>query len=163
MGTSAEGAEPERPETRVGPGIRVTRAVNEKLRAMRAANPQAARSVDNVISYLNLEATGEPVRLDIPGAPPDPEYRALVPARHDAPVVIYRPLRPEDGVDGRWLVTALINRDTYVAYRQAERQGILENPAVRQITEQIGGTIARTAPTTANADETDTPPGGSAG
>jgi hypothetical protein len=108
---------------------------------MRATDPRMAKMVDVAIRSIPSER-GEPVRIDVPGLPPDREYRAIVPDTRSAPVVIYRRLRPDDSVDGDWLVTTLIDRDEYEEYLRAERRGIVDNPAVRHITGSVAGSAA---------------------
>jgi hypothetical protein len=123
------------------PGIRVTRAVNSMLREMRAAEPGKAKAVDAAISSIPRDS-GVPVRIDVPGAPPGREYRAVVPFERDAPVVIYRRLEPGDRADGDWLVITLIDRDEFDDYQRAAMRGILDNPAVREITARLGRALA---------------------
>jgi hypothetical protein len=123
---------------------------------MRASEPQKARMVDALIRRIPDEP-GEPVRIEVPGAPPDRDYRAIVPPDLDVPVVIYRRLQSDDGVDGDWLVTTLIDRDVYEEYLQAERRGLLDNPTVRQINGRLAGTIA----TISNAEQGGNRHGGS--
>ena len=149
MGTAAGEAEPRRPESSsaVRTDLQVTRAVNSALRELRAASPQKARAVQELIEKIP-HIPSEPVRIEVPGAPKNREYLAAFPYERDAPVVIYRHLQPDDRAEGDWLVTALIDRDEYEEYRHAEMRGILDNPAVRHITGRLAGTVA----TIINAD-----------
>lgn len=114
-----------------GSGIRVASPVITELRNMRAADPGKARVVDEAIRQVPNGA-GDPIRIDVQGAPPGREYRAIVPSAADAPVVIYRRLASHEG--GDWLVTTLIDRDKYDDYRRAERNGLLDNPVVNSAT-----------------------------
>jgi hypothetical protein len=93
----------------------------EKLRSM--DRPEAATVTRTILRIP--KAKGKPIQLDVPNDPADREYLALLPTNPEAPVVIYR--RDGDG----WLVTALMDRDKYRAYRQAERTGLLDDPVVR--------------------------------
>jgi hypothetical protein len=119
----------------------VTRAVNSELRELRVAEPRKAQAVEDLIKSIP-HTRSEPVRIDVPGAPHGREYLAALPYDRDAPVVIYRHLQPDESPDGDWLVTALVDRDEYNEYQRAAMQGILDNPAVREITARLGGTVA---------------------
>jgi hypothetical protein len=68
----------------------------------------------------------EPIRLSVPGDPPGTVYFALIPpGSREAPVVIYREsLRDESG---KWLVTALMDRDAYSQYTH----GLADNEFVQ--------------------------------
>jgi hypothetical protein len=142
MTSAAAGAasDPEMPGREL-PGIQVTRAVNSMLREMRAAEPRKAAAVDAAISSIPRDS-GVPVRIDVPGAPPGREYKAVVPFELDVPVVIYRRLEPGDRADGDWLVTTLIDRDEFDDYQRAAMRGILDNPAVREITARLARSLA---------------------
>jgi hypothetical protein len=122
-------------------GIRVTSPVNSHLREMRLADPQKARATDEAIRRIP-EGAGDPIRIDVPDAPPGREYRAIVPNGNGAPVVIYRRLEPSDGVDGDWLVTTLIDRDKYGEYLRAEMSGLLDAPVVRDVATSVAGTVS---------------------
>jgi hypothetical protein len=122
-------------------GIAVTGAVSGQLRELRAADAEKARAVDAAIMRIP-SGDGDPVRIPVPGAPPDREYRAILPASRDAPVVIYRAMEPGEGDGEGWVVTTLIDRDEYEQYMRAERNGILDAPAVKQVTEAVAGTVS---------------------
>jgi hypothetical protein len=107
---------------------------------MRNADPAKARAVDEAIKHI--PESSMPIRIDVPGAPPERMYSAVIPDRGDAPVVIYRRIQPADEVHGDWLVTTLIDRKEYEEYLRAEMRGILDNPAVRDIARRLAGTIA---------------------
>jgi hypothetical protein len=110
---------------------------------MRADDPEKARAVDEAIRQIPNGA-GNPVRVDVPDAPTDREYRAIVPADAGAPVVFYRSLAANP--DGGWLVTALMDQDKYEDYRRAERSGLLDTPLVREAASAAataaGGTVS---------------------
>lgn len=149
MGTAAGEAKPRRPEpsSAARTDLQATRAVNSSLRELRAASPQKARAVQELIDSIP-DIPSEPVRIEVPGAPKNREYLAAFPYERDAPVVIYRHLQPDDHAEGDWLVTALIDRNEYEEYRHAELRGIVDNPAVRHIAGGLVGTVA----TILNAD-----------
>ncbi len=121
-------------------GIQATRPMNAALRELREADPVKARAVDDAIKHIPLGA--EPVRIDVPGGPPDRQYLAMVPYGRGAPVVIYRRLEPDDGADGDWLVTTLIERDKYDEYQRAEQKGILDAPVVKEMAMSVAGTVS---------------------
>jgi hypothetical protein len=93
----------------------------EKLRSME--RPIAAAVTRTILRIPTTN--GKPIQLDVSDDSTDREYLALLPPNSQAPAVIYR--RDGDG----WLVTALMDRDKYRAYRQAERTGLLDDPVVR--------------------------------
>jgi hypothetical protein len=93
--------------------VRLTVAVDEEIRAMTEAEAHAVWAVIKRIGRANGD------RLDLPGAPPSKQYFALTPSDPKAPVVIYRPMLPEE--DGDWLVSSLIARDQYDAYTSSGR------------------------------------------
>jgi hypothetical protein len=102
---------------------RVARPVADEIEAMDPPSRQAL--AQHVVDIS--DAVGEPI--DIPGAPPGTSYLAFVPPEPNLPVIVYRPMRPDE--DGDWLVTALLDRETYTQQRIAEVGGLLSNPAVR--------------------------------
>ena len=102
-------------------GVQVAQPVLRKLRSMER---QVAAAVTRTILRIPQD-TGKPIRLDVPDDPPGREYLALLPDLQEAPAVIYRRENPG------WLVTALMDRDKYRAYRQAEQKGLLDDPVVR--------------------------------
>ena len=114
------------------------------LRQMRANAPRTAQVIDEMIRNIP-HIRNEPVRIVVPETQQEQQgrlYLAGLPPIYDAPVVIYRQLQPNESPRGEWLVTALINRGEYEAYRRAERSGILDDPAVRDFTARLGGTVA---------------------
>jgi hypothetical protein len=119
-------------------GIRIAGPVLKELGAMRGAGHRAVliRSIGSI-----SQGAGEPV--DIPGAPPGTSYLALVPAEPSLPVIIYRPMLPDE--DGDWLVTALLDRDTYRQQREAEKRGILGDPAIRSSIQVAAETASNVA------------------
>jgi hypothetical protein len=133
------------------PMIKATRLVNSELHKLRAENAQAATSVDTAITRIPV-AGGEPIRLDVPGAPATRQYRAVIPSAPDAPVVLWRPLEAADGAGEGVLVTTLIGRDQYDDYRRAEQFGVLDNPAVKVAAAESGSVVAGTVSSVVNAD-----------
>lgn len=92
------------------PDVLVAEPVIDRLNDM--ATDQAA-AVARAILQLP-RGRSEPIRLDVPGDPPGTVYFALTPAgSREAPVVIYR---ESFGEPGKWLVTALMDRDAYSHY-----------------------------------------------
>jgi len=142
MGTAANAApgQPEGPNSGVS-HIRVTRAVNAALRELRARAPRTALWIDALIKSIP-DVRSETVRVVGPEPQQERQYLAAVPPDDDAPVVIFRPLEPDEGPPGDWLVSALVNRREYEEYRRAEMRGILDDPAVRQLSARLGGTVA---------------------
>jgi hypothetical protein len=113
---------------------RVTEAVIEELNQLRdSGRGQAAAAFARVVQALDqgAEVDATPVNIPVPDAPPGRRYLAAIP-RDDpsAPVVIYRKLG-SGGHDYR--VVTLFDRDKYYMYQQAERQGLLDDPAVDQV------------------------------
>ena len=98
-------------EARGTPDVRLTNAVADAIKGM---EPDEADAVVRVIERLD-SAEGDPA--DLPGAPPGTQYLAITPENPKAPVVIYRPMLRNE--DGDWLVTSLIPRDKYYAWRGA--------------------------------------------
>jgi hypothetical protein len=72
---------------------------------------------------------GVPIRIDVPGGPPGPNYKALAPEDPDAPIVIYH----QERTRGNWLVVALLDRDKYQEYRQAEKTNLFDDPAFQTL------------------------------
>jgi hypothetical protein len=101
--------------------VRLTNAVADAIKGL---EPDEAEAVIRVIERLD-SAEGEPA--DLPGAPPGTQYLAITPENPKAPVVIYRPMLSNE--EGDWLVTSLIPRDNYHAWRGA--------------TERLGPSLAR--------------------
>jgi hypothetical protein len=91
--------------------------------ALRHLPPHAASAVAGAIRRIG-DGNGVMLRITTPSAPGIP-YFAMVPANADAPVAIYRKLRPHE--DGEYLVTAIINRENFDTYRCAEQQGLLDS------------------------------------
>ncbi len=105
-------------------GIRVTRPVIDELQKITDAG-----LAGTLRRYINSIPQLEGTPIDIPGAPAGTQYLALVPDEPELPVIVYRPTLP--GEQGEWLVTALLDRDTYGQQKQAEKRGLLQNDAVR--------------------------------
>lgn len=97
--------------------VRMTPSAVEALRDL--ARPQA-ESVARAIATIG-QTEGRLVVV-----PPDSDngrrYFAMVPDSDDAPVVMYRPANSKG-----YLVTALVDRDTYKTYEIAERPGFLQS------------------------------------
>jgi hypothetical protein len=98
--------------------VRMTPAAIEALRALDRGQ---AESVARAIAAIG-HVEGSPV----PEASNGKHYLALVPDDDKAPVVMYRRANR-----GTYLVTALVDRDTYQAYEIAEDRGFLDSSAVR--------------------------------
>jgi hypothetical protein len=100
-----------------GQNVRMTPAAIDALHSL--ARPQAG-SVARAIAAIG-QAEGKPV-----ASPPDSDngrqYYAMVPDDDDAPVVMYR-----QADDNGYLVTALVDRDTYKTYEIAGRPGFLQS------------------------------------
>jgi hypothetical protein len=101
--------------------VRMTPTAIDALHEL--ARPQA-ESVARAIAAIG-QAEGKPV-----AAPKDTQqdngngrqYLAMVPDDDQAPVVMYR-----EADDGGYLVTALVDRDTYKTYEIAEQPGFLQS------------------------------------
>ncbi|HVB45232.1 MAG TPA: hypothetical protein VNF47_21360 [Streptosporangiaceae bacterium] len=112
------------PAPRQDGGVRVTRAAMEEL--WKITNPAQGGTLRRLIVGIP-QAEGIPV--DISGAPPGTQYLAIVSDDPELPVIVYRPTLPDE--EGEWLVTALLDRDTYQQQKQAEKRGLLQNDTVR--------------------------------
>jgi hypothetical protein len=112
--------------------------VNAVLREMRQSEPAKARAIEDAIERI---PDGVPIRIDVPGRQRQ-EYWAIAPRHPHAPVVVYRSLEPEDGAGDGWLVTTLIDRNTYADYLNAERRGLLDTPFVRDLATSLAGTVS---------------------
>lgn len=114
--TYAEGVTVTVPKT-VQSTVRMTQSAVEDLRELE--RPQA-ESVARAISTIG-QAEGNPV-----ASPPDSDngrqYFAMVPDDDVAPVVMYRQANGSG-----YLVTTLVDRDTYKTYEIAERPGFLQS------------------------------------
>jgi hypothetical protein len=90
------------------PDVRLTVAAADEIKQM---------DPDEIGRVLGRVGRGEGEPVDLPGAPPGTQYLALRPESPKAPVVIYRPMLPNE--DGDWLVTSLIPQDNFNAWRQS--------------------------------------------
>jgi hypothetical protein len=116
----------------VASDVLVAQAVLDRLEKLADANPEQAAAVAEAILTVG-EAKAVPIRIDLPNGPPGAKYMVLAPSDPDAPVIIYRPRIPAvDGGPG-WLVTALLPRDEYQQYREAERTGLLDDPTFQKL------------------------------
>ncbi len=99
--------------------VRMTPAAIDALREL--ARPQA-EAVARAIAAVGQTA-GKPV-----DAPQENgrQYYAMVPDDDKAPVVMYR-----EADDGGYLVTALVDRDTYQTYEIAEQPGFLQSTSFK--------------------------------
>ena len=115
--------------------VLVAETVLRRMRELSATDARAAHNVADTI--LDIPHTrGQPVRLTVPGDPPGTRYWAQIPSDRHAPVVIYRESLP--GEEGRWLVTALMDQDAYVAYRD----GLADNVVVQGVAAAVAaGTV----------------------
>jgi hypothetical protein len=77
--------------------------------------------------------SGERVRFRSPRT--GEQYRAIIPADPDAPVVSYRLLMPDDKHGRGFLVTGLIDRSTWDGYKTADGAGVLDSALGRLVTE----------------------------
>jgi hypothetical protein len=108
-----------------GTGVKLSKLVVETLRDLPEGQ---AKAVAGAIGRIAPDA-GRPLKIRPPTGADRRRYLAIVPQQPDAPVVIYRKLRPADGEGNGYLVTALINRREYEGYERAEREGVLDTPA----------------------------------
>ena len=120
---SAQAAEPIRRAQASG-DVEVAETVVTRMEQL---DPRQADAVARAIGTVSADP-GTPIRIDLPGGPPGRVYKALAPADPEAPVVIYR-----RAAGGTWLVAALLDRDKYSLYRQAERANLLDDPAFRAL------------------------------
>jgi hypothetical protein len=128
-------ANPVRPEPE-DTEVRVAGSVVEEMRRM--SRPEAAAAA-RAIQAIGPDA-GTPVRIPSPGNP-DGHYLALVPDDPAAPIVIYRPVTVD--ADSGYVVIALASRDTYAAYEQAERAGVLDTPLGKAVLSAASALVAR--------------------
>jgi hypothetical protein len=100
--------------------VRMTPDAVSTLRKL--ARPQA-ESVARAIAAIG-QVEGQPV---VAPDENDRKYLAMVPDDHEAPVVMYRAAD-----DNGYLVTALVDRQTYKTYEKAERlPSFLQSPTFR--------------------------------
>jgi hypothetical protein len=111
-------------------GVEISQSV---MRRLRSTEPAVAAEITRTVLRIPRE-NGTLIRLDVPNDPPGRSYFALAPEDTLAPVVIYR----RDG--DKFLVTALMDREKYSAYRQVEQQGLLDDPVVKLAA--AGGLVA---------------------
>jgi hypothetical protein len=99
--------------------VRMTPAAIDALHEL--ARPQA-ESVARAIAAIG-QTEGKPVE-----APQENgrQYYVMVPGDDQAPVVMYR-----EADDGGYLVTALVDRDTYKTYEIAEQPGFLQSTSFK--------------------------------
>ncbi len=112
--------------------VRMTPAAIEALRAL---DRRQAESVARAIAAIG-HVEGSPV----PEASNGKHYLAMVPDDDKAPVVMYRRANR-----GKYLVTALVDRDTYQAYEIAEHRGFLDSSAVRATAAAVAAAAAAAA------------------
>ena len=107
---------------------------------MRELPDRAASEVAHTILRIP-GAEGEPIRLNVPGDPPNTRYWAIIPNYKPAPAVIYRKSLP--GEEGRWLVTALMDQGAYFEY---SHRGLADSHVVQGVATAVavGGTVATT-------------------
>jgi hypothetical protein len=101
--------------------VRMTQAAIDALHML--ARPQA-ESVARVIAAIG-QVPGKPVEAPS-GNGNGRHYLAIVPDDEKAPVVMYR-----ESEDNGYLVTALVDRDTYQTYEIAEQPGFLRSNTFR--------------------------------
>ena len=108
--------------TEHGPSnVRMTPAAIDALHTL--ARPQA-ESVARSIAAIG-QVPGKPVEAP-PGNGNGRQYLAIVPDEDEAPVVMYR-----EAEDNGYLVTALVDRDTYQTYEIAEQPSFLRSSTFR--------------------------------
>jgi hypothetical protein len=110
--------------------VRMTPAAIDALHGL--ARPQA-ESVARAIAAIG-QAPGKPV------AAPEGngrQYLAMVPDEDAAPVVMYR-----ESDDGGYLVTALVDRDTYKTYEIAENgHGLLQSTTFKTMVGAVAAAV----------------------
>jgi hypothetical protein len=97
--------------------VRMTQPAIDALHDL--ARPQA-EAVARAIAAIGT-TEGKKV-VAPPAADNGRQYYAMVPDQDDAPVVMYRPAD-----DSGYLVTALVDRETYKTYEIAEQPGFLQS------------------------------------
>ena len=99
--------------------VRMTQPAIDSLRELARPQAEAVARAIAAIGTAGGEAEGKKVV-----APSDNgrQYYAMVPDDDSAPVVMYRAAD-----DSGYLVTALVDRDTYKTYEIAERPGFLQS------------------------------------
>lgn len=120
---SAQAADPIR-EAHASGDVEVAETVVTRMEQL---DPQQAAAVARAIASVGKDQ-GTPIRIDLPGGSRSRGYKALAPSDPEAPVVIYR-----RATGGTWLVAALLDRDKYRLYRQAERANLLDDPVFRAL------------------------------
>ncbi len=123
LGTVSIGSGTAHPEQGQESAVMVPDPVVARIRELL---PEAQRSVANAIVSIPA-GDAEPVPLTVPGDPPGTDYWALRPGSPDAPVVIYREALPGEG--GRYLVTALMDRQAYLRYRPVASDQLVQGVA----------------------------------
>jgi hypothetical protein len=117
-------------EAATAAGVLLSPVVTSELQKL----PEDQRATIAVaIGQISPDA-GERVRFRSPRT--GEQYRAIVPASPDAPVVSYRPLKPDDGHGTGFLVTGLIDRSTWDGYKLADETGVLDSRLGRLVTDR---------------------------
>lgn len=115
------------------PDVLVAQTVRDRLAVLAETNPGQAEAVVRAIQEVG-HAKARPIKIPVSGGPTGAAYMALAPSDPDAPVLIYRALIPgTDHYAPGWLVTTLLSRAEYNAYRHAESTGLLDDPVVRSL------------------------------
>ncbi len=120
-------------DSTVASDVLVAQTVLDRLSKLAEADPEKAEAVAQAIQSVG-RVPAATIRIDLPDGPRGAKYMALAPSDPDAPVIIYRSLIP--GVDQQvpgWLVTALLSPTEYQRYREAERTGLLDDPAFQKL------------------------------
>ena|ERR1700683_332589 len=110
-------------------GVLLSPAVTAELQKL----PEDQRAAIAVAVGQIGPDSGERVRFRSPRT--GEQYRAIVPANPDAPVVSYRPLKPDDKHGPGFLVTGLIDRSAWDGYKAADGAGVLDSALGRLVTE----------------------------
>jgi mRNA-degrading endonuclease RelE of RelBE toxin-antitoxin system len=114
------------------PEVRLTPSAVEALR--RLPKPQ----VEAVLSAI-VAIGRTPAKPLLPGAD-GKQYMIIAPVDSNAPAVIYRKLDDEDG----FLVTAVVERDTYDAYQRADEESRTDSSTWDKVTRTVGQAMLNT-------------------
>ena len=114
------------------PEVRLTPSVVKALRRLPEPQAEAVASA--------IDAIGKtPTKPLLPG-PDGKNYMIIAPVESNAPAVIYRKLDDEDG----FLVTAIVERDTYDAYQRADEDSRSDFSPWDRLTRAVGNAMLNT-------------------
>jgi hypothetical protein len=112
-------------------GVRVSQPVLDKMRRL-----DTRQSALVAKAILAIPEDGKPIPLNVPGDPPGTTYYGIDPGAR-VPAVIYRAALPDE--EGRWLVTALMDRQAFRMYSS----GLSDNTVVQGVAGVVAaGTIS---------------------